>query len=261
MLAPHELKLLHPRRRLAVMVPPPPADLSYGNDDEYDSDEEDAPYGSDDDDEPGVDEWDDLEVDERDSKGPKGAVGGGEQAGERLGRGGLRIVTHDPVDDYGMPMTGLDAGIRKAQPAGRGGKAAPAAAVGGPSGSGKQGQGQQQRALAREAKAQARGQGRTVRGTYMWSDLVRVDVLSGPPTTALVFYGPPATRVVGLPYIPVSITVLNKGSAALGMERTLEAKRGTPEILGGGKKALPLCGRHRRPLCFPARCACLRCSP
>lgn len=211
MLAPHELKLLHPRRRLAVMVPPPPADLSYDNDDEYDSDDEDAQYGSDDDDEPGIDAWDDLEVDEREGKGQKGAVGGGEQAGERLGRGGLRIVTHDPVDDYGMPMTGLDAGIRKVQPAGRGGKAAPAAAsaaAGGASGSGKQvqAQGQQQRVLAREAKAQARGQGRAVRGTYMWSDLVRVDVLSGPPSTALVFYGPPATRVVGLPYIPVSGT-------------------------------------------------------
>lgn len=40
-----------------------------------------------------------------------------------------------------------------------------------------------------------------VSATYLWSGLVRVDVLSGPPSTSLVFCGPKTLRVAALPLL------------------------------------------------------------
>ena len=40
-----------------------------------------------------------------------------------------------------------------------------------------------------------------VSASYLWSGLVRIDVLSGPPSTSLVFYGPKSMRVAGLPLL------------------------------------------------------------
>eukprot|EP00879_Flechtneria_rotunda_P017821 GHRR01018680.1.p1 GENE.GHRR01018680.1~~GHRR01018680.1.p1 ORF type:complete len:565 (+),score=194.15 GHRR01018680.1:1522-3216(+) len=40
-----------------------------------------------------------------------------------------------------------------------------------------------------------------VSATYIWSGLVRVDIVSGPPSSCIVFYGPPTLRVYGLPLL------------------------------------------------------------
>lgn len=40
-----------------------------------------------------------------------------------------------------------------------------------------------------------------VSASYLWSGLVRVDVLSGPPSTSLVFYGPKTMHVAALPLL------------------------------------------------------------
>jgi nitric-oxide synthase len=40
-----------------------------------------------------------------------------------------------------------------------------------------------------------------VSASYLWSGLVRIDILSGPPSTSLVFYGPKSMRVAGLPLL------------------------------------------------------------
>jgi hypothetical protein len=40
-----------------------------------------------------------------------------------------------------------------------------------------------------------------VSASYLWSGLARVDVLSGPPSTSLVFYGPKTLRVAALPLL------------------------------------------------------------
>lgn len=37
--------------------------------------------------------------------------------------------------------------------------------------------------------------------SYLWSGLARVDVLSAPPSTSLVFYGPKSLRVAALPLL------------------------------------------------------------
>lgn len=42
---------------------------------------------------------------------------------------------------------------------------------------------------------------RSVAATYMWGGLVRIDVLSAPPSTHLVFYGPKALKVFDLPLL------------------------------------------------------------
>lgn len=39
-----------------------------------------------------------------------------------------------------------------------------------------------------------------VSASYVWSDLVRIDVVSGPPSTSLVFYGPATMRVTSAPF-------------------------------------------------------------
>ncbi|MEW5318490.1 MAG: hypothetical protein WDW38_009708 [Sanguina aurantia] len=39
-----------------------------------------------------------------------------------------------------------------------------------------------------------------VSASYVWSDLVRIDVVSGPPSTSLVFYGPATMRVTTAPF-------------------------------------------------------------
>ncbi|KAF6256744.1 hypothetical protein COO60DRAFT_85689 [Scenedesmus sp. NREL 46B-D3] len=41
----------------------------------------------------------------------------------------------------------------------------------------------------------------TVTASYIWSGLVRVDVLSGPPSCSLAFHGPRSMRVYGLPLL------------------------------------------------------------
>ena len=47
-----------------------------------------------------------------------------------------------------------------------------------------------------------RGSGKEpVSATYFWSGLARVDVVRGPPSTALVFYGPSSLRAYGLPLL------------------------------------------------------------
>lgn len=40
-----------------------------------------------------------------------------------------------------------------------------------------------------------------VGGTYLWSGLARLDVLSAPPSASFVFYGPPALRCAALPLL------------------------------------------------------------
>jgi hypothetical protein len=42
---------------------------------------------------------------------------------------------------------------------------------------------------------------KTVTASYIWSGLVRVDVLSGPPSCSLAFYGPRTMRVYALPLL------------------------------------------------------------
>jgi hypothetical protein len=42
---------------------------------------------------------------------------------------------------------------------------------------------------------------KSVTATYIWSGLVRVDVLSGPPSCSLAFYGPRSMRVYALPLL------------------------------------------------------------
>ncbi len=43
--------------------------------------------------------------------------------------------------------------------------------------------------------------GSSGQASYLWSGLARIDVLQGPPTTQLVFYGPPALRVSAVPLL------------------------------------------------------------
>lgn len=162
MLSPAELKLLHPRRRLALTLPPLPVELA----------EEEAlqaaglrgggaaAHGED---------------GQEDGAGGKAAGAGaawgaaglaGEEGDEgvRKGRGGLKIVDYNPTDEYGMPITGLDAGVR--QKRGGGGSAkgvAAAGASGGRSGAAAgQGQGQTLQVLDR-GQVRCRG-GRGLRG-------------------------------------------------------------------------------------------------
>ncbi|GLC36226.1 hypothetical protein PLESTB_001366400 [Pleodorina starrii] len=165
MLTPSELKLLHPRRRLSALVPPPPLELmeAAGSSGGDGADADPRVGEDDDDDDVASSSWGDSE----------GAV--------RRGRGGLKIVDYAPTDEFGMPITGLEAGVRRA--GGRG------EAGGGGRPAGRNGGG------LTIVDAQ-----QSVRATYMWSDLVRIDVLSGPPSTVLVFYGPSTMRAVGLPY-------------------------------------------------------------
>jgi hypothetical protein len=42
---------------------------------------------------------------------------------------------------------------------------------------------------------------KAVSATYLWSGLARVDVVEGPPSTAVVFYSPATMRVYGLPLL------------------------------------------------------------
>jgi hypothetical protein len=42
-----------------------------------------------------------------------------------------------------------------------------------------------------------------VAGTYIWSDLVRVDVVGCAPSTSLAFYGPTTMRVSAMPLVKV----------------------------------------------------------
>ncbi|GIL50128.1 hypothetical protein Vafri_6427 [Volvox africanus] len=178
MLSPTELKLLHPRRRLAAFVPPLPAKLAEGEEEEANAsggatiDPRVGDNGN------GKSSWngDDL----------AGRIGHGGEGVVRRGRGGLKIVDHSPTDEYGVPIIGFDAGTRRSS--GRKGSDASSGRPTGQSGSG-------------GGVLTIKGP-QTVRATYMWSDLVRIDVLAGPPSTALVFYGPSTMRAVGLPYIP-----------------------------------------------------------
>jgi hypothetical protein len=62
-------------------------------------------------------------------------------------------------------------------------------------------------AAARRGGGGGAGGGDDVAASYLWSGLVRVDVLSGPPSTALAFYGPPALRCAGLPLLQEGETV------------------------------------------------------
>ncbi|GFR50774.1 hypothetical protein Agub_g13039 [Astrephomene gubernaculifera] len=213
MLTPAELKLLHPRRRLSVLVPPLPAELNaqgeaaaaaaaavqpvsksrgaaeaatgdasgeFLDEDEEDEEEKGGRAKS-------------SGSSSRSSRVSAGSSPGGDGGGVRRGMDGIKIVEHAPLDEYGLPVAGLygedaedeDDGSREAD--------APAAtgSVRGTSPS----------AVKGNLKQQPPGQ-RRARATYVWSDLVRIDVLSGPPDTALVFYGPNALRVVGMPYVP-----------------------------------------------------------
>ncbi|GIL77961.1 hypothetical protein Vretimale_6458 [Volvox reticuliferus] len=178
MLSPTELKLLHPRRRLAAFVPPLPVELAEAEEEEANasgSGATDPRVGSD------VNGESSLSGD-----GHAGAIGSDSEGAVRRGRGGLKIVDYAPTDAYGVPIIGFDAGVRR------------------PSG----GRGADPWAGRPTSRSDGGGGGLTVKGpqtvraTYMWSDLVRIDVLSGPPSTALVFYGPSTMRAVGLPYIP-----------------------------------------------------------
>ena len=130
MLSPPELKLLHPRRRLAAFVPPTPAELTQQDGD-------------------GKEE----RGKEEQGKGKGKAIWGGMAEAEGIGRGGMQ------------------AGSKSAFRPG--------------SGSGP------------ESKS------RSVSATYIWADLVRVDVVSGPPTTSLAFYGPNSMQVYSLPFMQV----------------------------------------------------------
>ena len=42
-----------------------------------------------------------------------------------------------------------------------------------------------------------------VSATYVWSDLVRIDMVVAPPGTALAFYGPASMRVFSMPLLKV----------------------------------------------------------
>jgi nitric-oxide synthase len=50
-------------------------------------------------------------------------------------------------------------------------------------------------------KASSSKQPKQVSASYLWSGLVRIDVLTGPPSSSLVFYGPKSMRVAALPLL------------------------------------------------------------
>ncbi|PNH09434.1 putative nitric oxide synthase, partial [Tetrabaena socialis] len=177
MLSPPELKLFHPRRRLTAVVPTLPLEFLEEASEEREPEPEPAAARA----------------------GATAPPADGGEGPARSGRNGLKMVEHAPRDQYGVPMSGLEAGFGpRARRAGS--NAAP------PPGTAASNAAAPLRATAEVRPGQAAAA--AVRATYMWSDLVRVDVLAGPPSTALVFYGPASMRVVGLPYIPAEQKLL-----------------------------------------------------
>ncbi len=55
--------------------------------------------------------------------------------------------------------------------------------------------------VGREGRAGGLPKPKTVSASYIWSGLVRVDVLEAPPSASLAFYGPFTMRVFGLPLL------------------------------------------------------------
>jgi nitric-oxide synthase len=57
------------------------------------------------------------------------------------------------------------------------------------------------RADASSSSSSSNSKPKSVTASYIWSGLVRVDVLSGPPSCSLAFYGPRSMRVYALPLL------------------------------------------------------------
>jgi nitric-oxide synthase len=75
----------------------------------------------------------------------------------------------------------------------------PARATGPPAGSRARGGGP--RDPLPRAGSKAEDKSAPVAGTYVWSDLVRVDVVGCAPSTRLAFYGPASMRVSAMPLV------------------------------------------------------------